>query len=328
VFENSPVSERIFGYFNCRIGQRIAPIGLLKALGINSASYPYPRLPLIHEARSREWKTITSLLAMKMFSEDFYIYISGEKTIHGMVKDYGKVWHKRCLIINDGNLLFSALSKRSRDRWLSAISVLLTEKRYEYSDNINRFTVIGWISLLINIPTPSYTYYKNELFRTTLGNRTLIVHPWLTAKQNRRCKDAFEKTKNMKFKDKITERYKRTIKNLSEYKEQIRTYADDYSALAVKSPSECEDHITAIVTTNARLNHRNYIHEDDMLLVRMLRNYLIDPLVPNEPRVIEFLKQGRSYPDIIHLLGKKRSYYATISYYKKKAIKRGVLDVD
>ncbi|MCL6579045.1 MAG: hypothetical protein K6T73_06615 [Candidatus Bathyarchaeota archaeon] len=328
MFEHSPVSKRIFSYFNERIGQVIAPIGLLKVLSIHSAGSPFPRLSVLHEARSREWKTQTNLLAMKFFSDDMYIYISGEKTIHGMVKDYGRIWNNKCLVVNDGTLLFSSLAKRSRDRWLTAISVLLTEKKYEYSDNVQRFKVLGKISLLVNLATPSFAYYKNELFRATLGNRLFVVHGWLNREANRRCKANYEKTAQMPLplKEKITEHYNRTIRNLNEYKKEIEFYADEYSALAVRNPIECQDIVTAIISENARINKRNRICDDDIKLVRMLRYYNIDPEVPDEPRVIEFLKQGRSYEDICHLLNKPRSYYSTISYYRKKAKRIGALD--
>jgi len=95
IFENSPVSEEIFNYFNSRTGQYLAPIGLLKVLSIHSAGSKFPRLHVLHEARSREFKTQTTLMALKFFDKNMYIYISGEKTIHGMKKILGQIGTKR-----------------------------------------------------------------------------------------------------------------------------------------------------------------------------------------------------------------------------------------
>ena len=95
----------------------------------------------------------------------------------------------------------------------------------------------------------------------------------------------------------------------------------------MRSTAECLDIVTAIVSENARFNLRNYLTQDDINLARMLRGYNIDPMVPDEYRVIGFLKEGRSYKDICKLLGKPASYKSTISHYKKKATQRGVIDV-
>jgi len=326
VFEDSPLSEKIFDYFNKRIGQRIAPIGLLKVLAIHSAGSNYPRLSVLHEARSREWKTQTMKLAKSMFDDSMYIYVGGETTIHGLKNDYGTDFDGKCLLVNDGNLLFKSLGKRSRDRWLSAISVLLTEKEYPYSDNVQRFKLIGKVSLIINLATPSYTRHKNEIFETTLGDRMFIVHAWMKEKYNLQCKRNYDRTKKLHAKVLITEHNNRTIQNFGEYEDELLAYARDYAILGVRSTPECLDIVKAIVRENARINDRNYISEDDIMLVRMLRRYNIDPFVPDEPRVVGFLKEGRNYPDICHLLGKKPNYYSTITYYKKRAMQRGVLD--
>ena len=137
----------------------------------------------------------------------------------------------------------------------------------------------------------------------------------------------FENTRKLKPKIKIEERYSKKIKNISEYRKDLEHYAKDYGILSVRNTAECLDIVTAIASENARFNQRNYLSEDDIKLVRMLRGYNIDPVVPDKPRVVGFLKEGRSYKDICHLLGRPRSYYSTISHYKKEALLRGVLDV-
>lgn len=325
-FEESPVSGKIFNYFNTRIGQYIAPIGLLKALAIHSAGSAFPRLSVLHEARSREWKTKTTELAMQMFDKEMYLHIEGEKTLHGIKRDFGTDFDGKCIILNDGNLLFKSLSKRGRERWLSGISVLMTEKRYEYTDNVQSFILTGKISVLINIVTRAFTRHKNEIFETTLGDRMMIVHPWMKEAYNIQCKRNFDASKGLKPKVLITEHNTRAIQNYKEYEKELLAYAKDYAILSVRSTPECMDIVKAIVRENARINDRNWIDEDDIMLVRILRKYLIDPDVPNEHMVVGFLKEGRNYKDICHLLGKPSSYYSTITYYKKQALQKGALD--
>lgn len=328
MWEDSPLSEKVFQHFNTRFGQMLAPLGLLKVLSIYSSRSEFPRLPVMHEARSREFKGLTMRVAMRMFTKDWTIPIEGEKTIHCMEKDYGDDWDGKCVCVDDANTMFSDMAMRTRQRWLSAFSMLISGKKYEYGDKVNgSFTITGRISLLINLAAPSYSMHKNELSNTTLGNRLFIVHRWLPIAENRECKKNFTETMGLKPKFlKIEEHYNRRVRNFSDYEGRVEQLADDYSALAVRSPSECQDIITAIVRENARLNERNYVCDDDIMLVRMLRPYNKDPMMPDKPRVVEFLRQERSFSDIIKLLGKSRSYYPTLSRIKKEAKEKGAID--
>jgi hypothetical protein len=327
LFEESPVTRRILAYGGLRLGQFLAPVLHAKVLGIHSAESPYPRLPVIHEARSREFKSKTLELAQQMVDEDKYIWLSGDTTINALENEYGTDLDGLSIDIDEGALLFTSMHKRSSSRWLTCVSHLYSEERYKFGIERERFELTGRISLVINIPAPQFYKHKNELFDVTLADRALILHSWLKAEEHRKCKERFEKTMKLDSGVFITERYNRTIKNLNEYKDELWAYAKDYGTLAVRSPPECYDIVIAIASENARINHRNYIAEDDINLVRMLRSYNIDPQVPDEPRVIGFLKEGRTYKDICHLLGKPYSYYSTISHYKKRALPRGALDV-
>jgi hypothetical protein len=329
MFEESPTSERIFDYFNRRIGQTIAPIGLLKSLAIYSAGCSFPRLALIHQGRSREHKSNTTNMVTQMFSKEMYIHIVGEQTIHRIAENYGTDLDGKCILIDDGNLLFSNLAYRTKMRWLSLVSTLLTQRKAVYGDKMNEFTLTGRVSLAINMATPSWNRHKNEIFETNLGNRAFIVHPTFTDYQRIEARKTFKETKKVKPHVFISERNNRTIKNLSEYEEELLAYAKDYAILSIRNTTECQDIIEAIVKTNARINDRNYVCDDDLRLIRMLRQYNIDPNVPDEPRVIGFLKEGRSSKDICHLLGKPlKTYKSTISYYRKKGLERGTLDYE
>ncbi len=325
-FEYSPVSNWIWEYAGRRLGQVLAPIVLWKVLTIHGSLADFPRLSGIHEGRSREFKTVTSKMAMSMFSKDMYVYIDGEKTIHRIRRDYGENLSGKCFIINDGTMIFNALGSRTKSRWLGAFAGLLTEENYEYGDNINRFTLKGRISLLINMPTPIWNYNKNRIFNSTLGNRLDVIHLWLRKKQNLIFKHNYEKTMKLQPKVHITRHNRKVIKNFKEYRKELEDMALDYSCLAVRSQAEMLDVVSAIVREHARINNRSYICDEDIRLLRILRDYHIDPNTPDEHRVVSCLDNCYSFKEICHLLRKPTSYKSTISYYRKKALERGVLD--
>jgi hypothetical protein len=327
-FEESPTTDRILAYGSIRLGQYISPMVLIKALAIHSAESPYPRLPVIHEARSREFKSITLKLASQMFDKDMYIWMSGDTTINALKNEYGTDLDGKSLNLDEGSLLFNAMHKRSSNRWLTGVSHLYSEERYKFGIERESFELTGRISLVINIPAPQFYKHKQELFDVTLADRAFIPHSWLKAEEHRQCKERYERTAKLKPHIFIIERYSRTIRNLNEYKDELWAYAKDYGILAVRSPAECYDIVQAIASENARINLRNYLTQDDMNVVRMYRSYNVDPKVPDEPRVIGFLKEGRTYRDICHLLGKNERYKSTISHYKKRAELRGALDVN
>lgn len=328
-FKDSPITRRILWFGSNRIGQFKSPIILAKALAIHSAESPFPRLPIIDESRSQEFKSKTSELAMRIFHKDLYINLSGDETVHGLKNDYGTELNGKCLMLDEGNLLFKAMHKRSSIRWQSAIAQLYTRELYVFSTEQNRFELKGKISFVINIVTPAWKRHKDEIFETTLGDRALVLHSWLTKEEHYACKKRFKDTMWMKPPLFIGERYSEPIRNLDEFDGQLKAYAEDYATLAERSPAECLDLVTAIASENARLNQRNYLTSDDMTVVRILRPYNFYPLSTVGIKILAYLKEGRRHTDICHLLGKEPSrFLPLISYYKKKYLERGALDLD
>ena len=328
MFEESPNTRRILWFGSRRIGQLKAPIILAKVLAIHSAESPFPRLSLFDEARSREFKSVTSQLAMSMFPEDFYIDLSGDVTIHGLKEDYGENLHGKCLMVDDGNLLFRAMHPRSRSRWLSAIAQLYSRGRYDFSVRQERFELRGNISFVINITPDLWESNKEQIYGTTIGDRALILHSWLQRKQAFECKKRFETTEGMKSPVFIKERYPAKIRNLREYEGQLKVYAEQYSILAERSVLECYDLVIAIVSENARINKRDYICEDDIKVLELLQPYNKYPLAKESQKILLELKRGRRPIDICHILGwEPERGLPKISYWKKKFIKQGVLDI-
>jgi len=263
---------------------------------------------------------------MRFFSKDLYKNMMGEMTIHAFKREWGEDLGRICISLNDGTLLFSNLGSRTKARWMTAVSSLYTEKRYHYSDNFGHFDLRGQISLIINIATPSYKYYKGELDRTTLNNRLMRIHAWLHKQERHECKRKYSATKKLKPTVKIEKIYPLRIKNISDYEGEIRTYADLYSALAVRHPDEVEDLLKGAIKAQCNINHRNYMGEDEIKLIKTLKPYMVDPIVKDYSRIVELLKLEKSYRDICILLKKPLDYKSTISKVRTRARTTGALD--
>jgi hypothetical protein len=338
MFEDSKMTKVSLDYFTKVFGQYLSPVGLMKVITINSAKCPYPRPPLIQVAPSREFKSKLTEKALRFFNRNRYLDLSGDETIHGLKNSYGKpfshskkfetlvILHGRCLCVDEGNLLLRAMSGRGKIRWLSACSQLYSKERYDYVSELGSFRVVGRITLIINITTDLYAKAENVLRDTTLGQRSLTVFTWLKDSEKVHVRENFRKFKKLKPEITLSEPYDRAIKNLGEYRGELTGLAKDYAVLGVRNLSETLEVTEGMATQNARLNQRNRLCKDDIDVIRMLRGYTINPRRKNFVRVVGFLKEGRSYSDIIHLLRKPRSYYSTISRWKKIAQNRGLLD--
>lgn len=184
----------------------------------------------------------------------------------------------------------------------------------------------GKCTAIINQTTESFNYYKNKLEYSTVLERFFTSHHRLTLEEQRESKAL--RLRNFHLKDRIRRIRPRRIRNLNKYKGIVKEYAMDYSALALRSYNGCRDIIIAMLKSHAILNDRNRLVLDDISFVRMMRDYLIDPFAPNDHRIIECLRQGRSYKDICLLLNRKPSYKAYISKVARRAKERGVIDFE
>jgi len=331
MFKDSLITKRILRYGSIRIGQFVAPRLLAKVFSINSAESPYPKHALIDELHSRRgFKTVTSDLAMSMFHKDLYMDLAGDATIHGMEGIYGKDWDGRCIMVDEGNLLFKAMAKRSSQRWISAIATLFTRKRYEYFSERRKFVITGNISFVINVNPAVWMRHKEEIYELNLGDRANILHGWMNSEETFACKKRYKETMGFKSGVFIEERFNKPIRNLNDYGGQLKSYAMDYGTLGERDSTECLDVVTAIASENARLNQRDYLTNDDINVVRILRNYCAFPLSAKRGiKILMLLKEGKRPIDICHLLHRPpKQLLPLISYYKKKYLIRGALDLD
>jgi len=338
MFEDSKITKLSLDYFTKVFGQYLSPIGLMKVITVNSASCLYPRPPLIQVAPSREFKSKLTEMAWRFFNRDRYLDLSGDETVHGLKNAYGTPFPQskkfetlvilsgKCLCVDEGNLLLRAMSGKGKIRWLSGFSQLYSKGHYDYVSELGSFRIVGRISLIINITTDLYAKSENVLRDTTLGQRSVTLFTWLKDSEKVHVRENFRRFRGLKPKITLSEPYDRTIKNLGEYRGELASLAKDYAILGVRNLSETLEVTEGMATQNARLNQRNRLCKDDMDVVRMLRGYTINPRRKNFVRVVGFLKEGRSYSDIIHLLRRPRSYYSTISRWKNIAQNRGLLD--
>ena len=324
MFEDSPVSKDIFKFFNFKYGQVVAPIGLLKCCSVVSNQLEYPRLNLWVVAPTRQYKTQTSKEVQRIFHEKYWIDVGSDFTIHGLYEEYGEDVDGKTFLVNDATVLFSSKSARTKERLVGALAELLSDEKYEYKDFAHQWTIRGKCTAIVNQTAESFNYYKNKLEYSTVLERFLVCHYRLTLEEQRESR-AFVLRK---FKPQITveEIKPRNIMNLGKYDDAIKEYAMDYSALSLRAYNSCKDVIIATLKSHAILNGRNHVTLDDLYLIRMIRDYLKDPYVPNDPTIIECLRQDRSYKDICLLLNKKPSYKTHISKVARKAKERGLID--
>lgn len=323
MFEESPVSAKIFKFFNFKYGQIIAPVGLLKCNTVVSNQLEYPRLNLWCVAPTRQYKTQTSREVQRIFSHKYWIDVGSDFTIHGLYEEYGENVDGKTFMVNDATVLFSSKSARTKERLVGALAELLSDEKFKYKDFRHQWTIRGKCTAIVNQTTESFNYYKNRLEYSTVLERFLVVHYKLTLAEQRESRPFFLRKYKPDFR--IEEIKPRKIMNLGKYDNNITEYAMDYSALSLRAFNSCKDMIIALLKSNAILNGRNYITLDDLYLARMLRDYLKDPYTPNDPTIIECLRQGRSYRDICLLLNMKPSYKSYISKVARKAQERGLI---
>ena len=172
----SPVTEKILNYMKEKYSPIIAPIAVLKACSIISSKFPkYPRLNIMCIAPSRQFKTQTSNEMQNIFPKTFYINTGSDFTIHGFKKRYGKKINKKCIMINDGTLLFTSKSQKGKDRLINALAELLADGIYRYSDNFRSWDLTGNISCIMNITLESYMRNKQIFSESTLTERFITV---------------------------------------------------------------------------------------------------------------------------------------------------------
>lgn len=324
MFEESPNSKKVWDYFNNRYGQLIAPVGLAKVCSVVSAKMrEYPTFNVFNVAPTRQFKSITSADIKKIFSNKYYLWLGSDFTVHSIKEQYEKELNKRCLLINDGTLLFASKQKRTKDRLINALSELISEGFYKYAERIEQWTLTGRVSIIMNMTLESYQRYKNVLLGSTFLERFLTLFYMMPFREQKAF--VMEKSQRLDIKfEKITKKIKKNVK-INGFLHVLTQKSRDFSILSGKSFLGTHDQIVSLAKSHACLNEREEICQDEIDFLDCLQNYMKNPMSPNDSAIIRFRTEGRTYEDICLLLNKDpKKYIPYVSRVISKAKERGL----
>ncbi len=328
MFSESPVSKSIWKYFNDKYGQMTAPIGLAKACSIVSpkTNSRYTSNVFV-VAPTRQFKSITSLDASQFFPKNQCIRIGSDFTMHDIVEHYKDKIDKRCMLINDGTLLLTSKSRRTRDRLINGIAELLADGRYRYGDRLSQLEMEGRVSVIMNMTSEMYEHNKNDLLGSTFLERFITLFYLMPIREQRdflKNKESRRKMRPKTFKKRLKKPKKSVI--FGDFYAIFTQISEDLAILSGKSLFGTDDQIKAIAVAHAYLNGRSEICQDDVDFITSLRQYYNNPFAPNEHKIIQFAKEGRSQKDICLLLNMSpEKYRPYVSRVIKTAKLRGLL---
>lgn len=331
--KQNSVTEKIYDSFKSKLGERIATIGVLKVLAIASAQLPFPRLNIIHSAPSGHFKTLTSTLASQFFPSSCIMDLKSDFTIHSLYNkakghDGKAKINNKCLLINDGTLLFSSKSERTKQRLINGLAELMTDGKYEYADFQRAFWIKGKITTIINITTKSYTRNLDQLFGNTFDERCLTVHLELSPSEFDAVNYSSLFRSPIYNTGWLISRWKvdHEITIPPRFEDRIRLDSAEFSWKSVKGYSRSKSIIKAIISANCMVNNRRETREEDFWIVDKAKDYLINPLQPNKPRIVQMLRNKQSIADICKALNMD---YETYNPYVYKVLReskeRGLL---
>ena len=117
----------------------LAPVTVLKCCAIVSCKLHRPRLSVLQIAPSRELKAYTSYEAMSLFDPSFYLNLGSDFTMNSLQRYQKELKSNRCLLCNDGTILLSSKSPRTKNRLVGGLAELISDGRYKYQDSRHYF---------------------------------------------------------------------------------------------------------------------------------------------------------------------------------------------
>lgn len=325
----SPVSKKILEYSDRKFLPVVSLILLLKCLAVVSCKLERPRLSVLHVAPSRQLKTFTSNEAMGIFDPKFFLGLQSDFTLNSLKRYKKELIRNVCLFVNDATTLFASKAMRFKDRLVGGLSELLADGIYVYQDFRKKFTLRGWITLVMNMTSQSYRNYKNRLLGLTFTERVLTLHHLLPKSEMDVWVEKQPRTRKMRFKPTITiDDIETDIQKIPRhYLKLIKSQAREFSYLSLRSFIGCQDLIKGVVRAHASLNNRQEVCTDDFALVSMIKGYLVNPFSPYEGKIVKYRAQGLSYRDICKKIGKP-NYIHQVQAVVKKAQIRGILPLE
>lgn len=329
-FNDSPVSKKLLEYSDRKFLSVVSIIFLLKCVATVSCKLERPRLSVLHVAPPRQLKSYTSNEVMKIFSKEFWLDLQSDFTANSLKKHKKKLAQNVCMFVNDATTLFASKAKRFKDRLVGALSALLADEIYIYQDFKKKFTLKGWITLIMNMTSESYMHNKNNLLGLTFTERVLTVHHLLTKKEEKDWVKKSQKTAKMKFGSKIkVEDIETNVKPIPKhYLKLIEKLAREFSYISMRSFVGCQDLIKGLARAHAALNKRTDVCSDDFEFVLLVEPYLVDPFSKYVGQIIEHRAQGYSYREICRKIGKDENYKDQVGAVCRLAQLRGILPLE
>ncbi len=330
MFDESPNSKAIWEYFNRKYGQMIAPVGLAKVCSVLS--------PKINErytcsifvsAPTRQFKSITTLDAATIFPKKWSIKLGSDFTIHDIYEHFGPDLGKVCLMVNDATLLLTSKGKKTKDRLINALAELISDREYSYGDRMSRVALTGKVSLLMNMTLESYQYYKDMLLGSSFMERVITLFYAMPMREQMDFVMHKHKRVCFKWKDFKPENFKTKKKvKFGHFLSILSEKSHEFAVLAGKSFFGTDDQLKSLVAAHACLNGREEVCRDDIEFLYSLKSYFNNPFAPNEHKIIQFKKEGRSQKDICLLLNKDPDKYQPyVSLVIRKAKLRGLIEI-
>ena len=326
IWKESPNTKRVIDYYYEKYGQMVTPVGLVKSLSVVSLKVKncFP-LNIISVAPSGHFKSRLSIELFEIFGKKSLVNFGSDFTIHSLARDYDKGLKidNKCCLINDLTLLLSSKSKKTKERLINGLAELLSEGSYAYSDFSKGFTLKALISIIGNITLESYTKYNRELIESTFGERCLTVFHQLNEQEERSFNLNKQKRISMEFGDKL--KFKGGLVKYDHEINRLNEIAMKWKILSL-SPSGTRtfDRVISVITSNALLNGRNKVIDEDFIVLDLLEGHLKNPMIPHL-NIIQLAMQGLSQNEICVRLGRDPIKYQPyiskiIREYKVKGV--------
>lgn len=322
----SPVSMKILEYVSKNYAESVSLVCLMKACAIASSQLDcidLPRLNIINVSPSRQLKSQTSNIAMRMFPKNYYYYTGSDFTIFQLIKQHKiRKLHKKCLCVNDMTLLMSSKAKRTKDRLILGLAELLSDGYYKYDERLASEELKGHVSMIGNMTTESYDRYEKFFSESSFAERFItIFHEVTSADMDRFRIRRLHGLPDVPLKIKIPSRIKFTW--TVENQELLNEIGNIYSALALRTPSSFCDGLKAFCISHAVINGRDHVCNDDFLVITELKKHI--EMIGNAPKIIALHKQGLKIREICKALNKNADTYSSfVSKTIKKAEARGI----
>jgi hypothetical protein len=263
---------------------------------------------------------------MSIFDREFWLDLKSDFTMNSLSRYKAELESGRCLFVNDGTTLFASKSQRTKDRLVGGLSELLSDGSYTYQDFGQKLSLLGNITMVINITSEAYQNYKDRLFGLTFSERFLTAHHVLTKVDKEAWVEHEEVAKRMHYGQVIyVEDIENKVEIPSKYLPIVKNLARDFSYASLCSPIGCQDLIKGTMRAHASLNRRSQACSDDLRFVVMTRKYWVNPFSPWERLIVKYRAQGLSVRQIVRKIG-KRNYDTQVRRVIEKAELRGILD--